>query len=296
MTAPQFPAGWGQGPAPVAPQPQPPVFPGPPAPQYAPPAPAQYPPGTYPPAAYLPAPQYAQPQYGAPQVYGPPPEQPQFTPAGGTLDGYLAQRSAGAAYWKFPQEGHVNIGMVARDLRDTDVAQVTFKGQPIRRQDGSISQEKALTIPLVNADGSESVWEVKGKNRDRLTAAVQAMGVASGIPEGGGMLRVQFTRKEQVPGSSAVAHVLDVQYARPQGAGQVQAGTAPAASVAQPPTPIPMQPVAQAPVPQPQAPVQPVAQTTPSPTAAPVPAPVAAPGLSPEAAAQFQNMLGGAQQ
>jgi hypothetical protein len=219
---------------------------------------------------------YAQPQYA-------PPAEPQFTPAGGTLDGYLAQRSAGTAYWKFPQEGHVNIGMVARDLRDTDVAQVTFKGQPIRRQDGSISQEKALTIPLVNADGSDAVWEVKGKNRDVLTAAVQAAGVASGFPEGGGMLRVQFVRREQVPSSSAVRNVLDVQYARPQGA-VVPQPTAPAAPAA---------PVAQAPVPQPQAPVQPVAQAAPIQSA---PAPVAAPGLSPEAAAQFQNMLGGAQQ
>lgn len=281
MTAPQFPAGWGQAPAP-APQPQAQY----PNPAYAP----QFPPGQLPPQQYAPpAPAYAPPMQAYAQPQYAPPAEPQFTPAGGTLDGYLAQRSAGTAYWKFPQEGHVNIGMVARDLRDTDVAQVTFKGQPIRRQDGSISQEKALTIPLVNADGSDAVWEVKGKNRDVLTAAVQAAGVASGVPEGGGMLRVQFVRREQVPNSSAVRNVLDVQYARPQGA-VVPQPTAPAAPAA------PVAPVAQAPVPQPQAPVQPVAQTTPSPTAAPVPAPVAAPGLSPEAAAQFQNMLGGAQQ
>lgn len=292
MTAPQFPAGWGQAPAPA---PQPPAqYPNPayapqfppgqlPPQQYAPPAPVYAPPN----AGYLPA-----PQYGTPQGYGPPPpEQPQFTPAGGTLDGYLAQRSAGTAYWKFPQEGFVNIGMVARELRDTDVAQVTFKGQPVRRQDGSINQEKALTIPLVNADGSEAVWEVKGKNRDVLTAAVQAAGVASGIPEAHGMLRVQFIRKEQVPNSSATRHVLDVQYARPQGA-DGYGNTAPAAPVQAPAAPVAQAPVPQ-PVPQPQAPVQPVAQAAPIQSA---PAPVAAPGLSPEAAAQFQNMLGGAQQ
>jgi hypothetical protein len=251
----------------------------------------------------MPPQQYAQPQYAPPMQayaqpqYAPPPQE-QFTPAGGTLDGYLAQRSAGTAYWKFPQEGFVNIGMVARELRDTDVAQVTFKGQPVRRQDGSINQEKALTIPLINADGSEAVWEVKGKNRDVLTAAVQAAGVPSGIPEAHGMLRVQFVRKEQVPNSSATRHVLDVQYARPQGADGYgnTAPAAPAAPAPQTAPAAPVAPVAQAPVPQPQAPVQPVAQVPPMPTAAPVPAPVAAPGLSPEAAAQFQNMLGGAQQ
>lgn len=267
MTAPQFPAGWGT----------PPAAPQAPAPQYAQPVP-QFPATPNP---------YAQQQYANPyaQQYAPQaPAAPEFVPAGGTLDDYLGQRSAGAAFWKFPVAGHVNVGMVQRDLRDTDVKQRTFKGQPIRRQDGSINTEKSLTIPLVNQDGTEAVWEVYGKNRDLLTAAVQAAGVASGIPEGGGMLRVQFVREEAVGGSGARRKVLDVQYARPTGA----PAPAPTATPVAPPTPQPVPQAAPAPAPAP----------APQPTAAPqAPAPAAGvPGLSPDAAAQFQNMLGGAQQ
>lgn len=299
MTAPQFPAGWGAAPVQPAQQPMPPQGYAPQAPA----APAGWAPPAVPPQQPMPpAPQYAPNPYAQyPQAQPYPPQyaaQPEFTPAGGTLDDYLSQRAVGAKYWKFPQDGAVNVGMIARELRDSDVRQVTFKGQPVRRADGSISQEKSLNIPLVGQDGQECIWEVKGKNRSVLTEAVQAQGVASGIPEAYGMLRVTRTHTEPVPNSNATRHVLHVEYVRPSGA--------PGAPERPGPHPVMSPPVPQAPAPapvqQPQPAAQPVQQAAPQ---APAPVPVAAPqvpqaqgavpNLSPEAAAQFANMLGAAQ-
>lgn len=249
MTAPSFPAAWGQAPAQPAPQ-YPPAAGG-----YPPAQPQQFPPAApqaygqpmapqYPPAQPG---QYYQPQPGLPGGYPPAfdpyaaAQAPQFTPAGGTLDEYMNQRPAGAAFWKFPNPGHVNIGMVKRDLRDSDVQQVTFNGQPVRRKDGSFSQEKSINIPVVNADGTEAIWEVKGADRTVLEDAVSAgSGGARKLPEGGSMLRVTFTHTEPSRGGGSPRKVKQVEYVPAE---QVQGGT-PAAAPQQPaqPNPVPTAP------------------------------------------------------
>lgn len=348
MTAPQFPAAWGQPPAPAPAQ-----APGYPPQQYAPPA------QQAPPQAYAPPPvNYAQPgyppamgpQYGAPAYpptahyqdpYAPaqPYQQgpPAFQPAGGTLDEYANQRPAGAQYWKFGQPGTpaaTNIGMVERDLRDTDVQQVTFKGQPVRRQDQSISQEKSLNLPMVNQDGSKAIWEVKGADRTLLTDTCRAAGVENGLPEGGSMLKVTHTHVEASRGGGSPRKVKTIEYVRP---GQVSAapvqqaapqslvpGTGvppgyvagPAAHQQAPPPP--PQPVwdgqqwtypqaapaahqqaapAQYAVP-PAAPAYPsqAAPAQPSSQGPPPPVQYAPPGMDPAAAAQFAGLMGGAAQ
>jgi hypothetical protein len=285
VTAPQFPAAWGQtpGPAQQPVQASPPGYPPqqfaqpgypqqPPA-QYAPPAPPQYPPA---------APgQYYQPQPGLPQGYPPAApaydpyaaaQPPAFTPAQGSLDDYMNQRPAGAAYWKFPAPGHVNIGMVERDLRDSDTHQVSFNGQPVRRKDGSISGELVLDVPLVNPDGTKSIMEFKGHQRTAFEEAVSAgSGGKRRLPEAGSMIRGTFTHTEPSRGGGSPKKIIRWEYVP---ADQVQQqGGAPAnplpAAPAQPPqdlqyaTPVPgpqqyQQPAMQAP---PAQPPQYVAQT-----------------------------------
>lgn len=227
MTAPQFPAAWGQPPAPVS---QAPGYP----PQQQ--APAQYAPQPYAPPAAPMAPQpgmyapqypvqappnpYAQQPYPLPQgdpwAGGNPYAQqapPAFQPAPGTLDEYMNQRPAGAQFWKFPQPGHVNIGMVERDLRDSDVTQVQFNGQPVRRKDGSVSQEKSLSVPLVNPDGTKSVMEFRGHQRTAFEEAVSAgSGGARRLPEGGSMIRGEFTHTEPSRGGGSPKKIIRWSY------------------------------------------------------------------------------------
>lgn len=240
MTAPQFPAAWGQPPAPVSqapgypPQQQTPAqyapqafnqpgYPPAPAapmapPQYAPQYPVQAPPNPY---AQQP---YPLPQ-GDPWAGGNPYAQqapPAFHPAPGTLDEYMNQRPAGAQFWKFPQPGHVNIGMVERDLRDSDVTQVQFNGQPVRRKDGSVSQEKSLSVPLVNPDGTKSVMEFRGHQRTAFEEAVAAgSGGARRLPEGGSMIRGEFTHTEPSRGGGSPKKIIRWSYVP---ADQVQGG------------------------------------------------------------------------
>jgi hypothetical protein len=247
VTAPQFPAAWGQPPAPVSqapgypPQQQAPAqyAPQPYAPPMAPPQGYQYPPQPLP----TPAPGYSfpppAPGYGPPPQYDPyaqgPPQPPAFQPAPGTLDEYMNQRPAGAQFWKFPQPGHVNIGMVERDLRDSDVTQVQFNGQPVRRKDGSVSQEKSLSVPLVNPDGTKSVMEFRGHQRTAFEEAVSAgSGGARRLPEGGSMIRGEFTHTEASRGGGSPKKIIRWTYVPKD---QVQA-----------------QPNGQAPAPQQQAP------------------------------------------
>lgn len=356
MTAPQFPAAWGQPPAPAAAQAPgyPPQQFAPPAqqaygqyptpPQQLPPPPVQYPPAQpamygalpaqgipgYPmPGQYPPAP----PQYGpAPVHYQDPYAPPSFQPAGGTLDEYANQRPAGAQYWKFGQPGTpaaTNIGMVERDLRDSDVQQVTFKGQPVRRPDQSISQEKSLNLPMVNQDGSKAIWEVKGADRTLLTDTCRAAGVESGLPEGGSMLKVTHTHTEASRGGGSPRKVKTIEYVRPgqvsaapvqqslpQPAPQAAPPQAPAPQQAPPPPPQPVWDGQQwtypqaAPVAAPQqaapaqyavppaAPAYPqqAAPAQPSPQGPPPPVQYAPPGMAPEHAAQFAGLMGGAAQ
>lgn len=328
MTAPQFPASWGAQPPAQAPAPAPGGY----APPQYPPAGPQFPQGYAqqappPPPAYpnpQQAPQFAPGQYPPPYGYPPAPPQgydpyaaqqapqgpPAFTPAGGTLDEYLGQKAAGANYWKFPNVGAVNIGMVERDLRDSDIAQITYKGQPVRRTDGSISQEKTLSIPLVNQDGSKSIWEVKSHWRSQLTDVVRAAGVESGLPEGGSMIKVVHTHTEASSGGGSPKKCGTIEYVRP---GQVSA--VPPAPQAQPqqyaPPPVqqqgpPAPPAPPAPVwdgqqwvypqqapAQPQQPVAPPAQP-PAQAGPPVPQPYQAPGLDPQQQAMYAGLMGGA--
>lgn len=335
MTAPQFPASWGAQPPAQAPAPAPGGY----APPQYPPPPPQFPQGYAqqappPPPAYphpQQAPQFAPGQYPPPPPYGYPPAPPQgydpygaqqppaFTPAGGTLDEYLGQKAAGANYWKFPNVGAVNIGMVERDLRDSDISQITYKGQPVRRNDGSISQEKTLSIPLVNQDGSKSIWEVKSHWRSQLTDVVRAAGVESGLPEGGSMIKVVHTHTEASSGGGSPKKCGTIEYVRPGQVSMAQpqqvAQQAPQAPVqpqyappppqqappAQPPAPpapvwdgqqwvYPQQaPPAQAPQQPAAPPAQPPAQAGP-----PVPQPYQAPGLDPQQAQMFAGLMGGA--
>lgn len=252
MTAPQFPAAWGQPPA-QAQQPAPGYppqqqFSQPPA-QYAPPAPPQPPapnPGMY-------APQYPGQPYGMPMGYPPappqydpyaqqlPPQPPAFQPAGGTLDEYMNQKPAGAQFWKFDQPGRVLIGMVERDLRDSDVAQVTFQGQPVRRKDGSISQEKTLTVPVVNQDGSKALIEFKSHQRTAFEEAVSAgTGGASRLPAGGGMIRGEFTHTEPSRGGGSPKKIIRWEYVPPGQVAQQPPAAAPVQQQA-PPPPAPAQ-------------------------------------------------------
>lgn len=283
--APQFPAAWGaQPPAPVQQQ----QFPAPGG--YAPPQ--QFP--AAPPAQYAPQPGYpAQPPnpyvgaqpfnaYGNPQAFGQPPaydpyvqaqqyappQPPTFTPAAGTLDDYMNQKPAGAQYWKFKQLGAVNIGMVKRDLRDGDVHQVSFNGQPVRRKDGSISTEMVIDVPMVNQDGSESILEIKGHQRKAFEDVVQAgSGGARRLPEGGSMIRATFVRTEPSNGGGSDKKIIQWEYVP---ADQVQGG-APQAPAQQPQQPQ-FAPQQTAPAQQPAAPPTPPSAQPPAPVPSPNPA------------------------
>jgi len=216
VTAPQFPAAWGAQP----PAPAPAAAPG----GYAPPQQFGQPgyPQQQPPAQYAPPGQYYQPQPGLPQGYPPPApaydpyaaaQPPAFTPAQGSLDDYMNQRPAGAAYWKFPAPGHANIGMVERDLRDSDVHQVSFNGQPVRRKDQSISTEMVLDVPLVNPDGTKSIMEFKGHQRTAFEEAVSAgSGGKRRLPEAGSMIRGTFTHTEPSRGGGSPKKIIRWEY------------------------------------------------------------------------------------
>lgn len=312
MTAPQLPAGWGGTPAPAAPAGYPP------APAY--PYPTQQPAPQYAPQAYAP-PQQPYPQQFAPQPGYPPmgqqyaPQQP-AVPAGpapqtGTLADYANQPEAGASFWKFKNPGDSNTGVVSRDLVDTDTVERTFRGQVQKRFDGS--SDWVLRIPMTNADGTDGVWEVGGKDRTTLKNALIAAGKADGIPAKGWAIRATFTHFQQ-NSQGQPSRIKDIQVAPPNGQ------PAPAAAPPQqPPAPAPVQP-AQDPqyaawlasqgqaAPQQPAPVQqfaapPAAAAYPQAQPAPGPAPQVAPapqqfqppqGMPADAAAQFATLLGGA--
>jgi hypothetical protein len=319
MTAPQIPAAWGQpAPAPVpqpqyAPPPQQQQYQQPPAQQYAPQQGYQAPPVQYgpPPQQQY---QYAPPVNGygqQPQQYGPPQPPPPPLAKAESLDDYLNQQQGGANYWKWDNPGDYNIGVVAREVTKHDIRQKTFEGRPVTRPDGSPIWE--LQLPVINQDGTESVWGVSGRDKTALENAVRnAGGPANGIPPKGAALRVTHTHrpthkgpdwsgKGTPPKIKAVEVVLN--------------GSAPAAAPPQAPAsqPIP----AQHPEPQQyaqpgpmqqyqQPPAQPQQQMAPPPQQYQQPAPApqqyaqqppaqgAPPQLPPDAQAQFAHLLGGA--
>jgi hypothetical protein len=312
VTAPQLPAGWG----PQAPPAQP---------QYAPPAQQPYPPQ-----------QFAQPGYPQQMTPGYPPAGPvqydpyaQFqgqpqAPAGpaprtGTLADYSNQPEAGASFWKFKNPGDTNVGVVTRDLVDTDTKERTFKNQVQKRFDGS--PDWVLSIPLTNPDGSAAVWEVGGKDRTALKNAMIAAGEPDGLPKKGWAIRATFTHYQASNNGGQASRIKEVQVAPPNGQPLPQA-----APPQQPQAPAPAQTPAHghvnqdpqyaawlasqsqqpqaAPAPQqyqgPEAYVQPNSGQVPPPVqyqqqpqAAPAPQQFA--GMPQAAAAQFQAMLGGAQ-
>jgi hypothetical protein len=183
-------------------------------------------PGAYPPPVHY------QDPYAPAQQYQAAPQPPAFVPEAGTLDEYLGQKAAGAQYWKFAQPGAVNIGMFERDPRDSDVAQVMYKGQPRRRADGSISQEKSLTLPIVNQDGTKALIEFQGHQRTAFEEAVSAAtNGASRLPKGGGMLRGEFTHTEPSNGGGSPKKIIKWDYVPPEA---VQAPQHAAVMAAQP--------------------------------------------------------------
>lgn len=285
MTAPQFPAAWGQAPAQPAPQ-YPPAAGG--YPTQAPPQQfQQLPPQQFtqgPPPWQPPAPGYGYPApapgYGPPPQYDPyaaaAPQAPAFTPAAGTLDDYMNQKPAGAQYWKFKQLGAVNIGMVKRDLRDADVHQVSFNGQPVRRKDGSISTEMVIDVPMVNQDGTEAILEIKGHQRKAFEDVVLAgSGGARRLPEGGSMIRATFIRTEPSNGGGSDKKIIQWEYVPAE---QVQGGAtpqsqAPANGYQQAPAqPQQFAPQQTAPAQQPAAPPTPPSAQPPAPVPSPNPA------------------------
>jgi hypothetical protein len=320
VTAPQLPAGWGAPSAPAAPPAQYPPAPAypfqqqPAAPQQPYPYPNQappMPPGVNPYAGY-----------GYPAQGFPPPAQPPAGPAPqhGTLADYANQPESGASFWKFKNPGDTNMGVVSRDLVDTDTVERTFRGQVQKRFDGS--SDWVLRIPITNADGTDAVWEVGGKDRTTLKNALIAAGKADGIPAKGWAIRATFTHFQQNQ-QGQPSRIKDVQVAPPNGQAQPALPTAVsqaaqtqgAQQYAQQPAP-PQQP-AQDPqyaawvAGQQGAPQQPASAQQAAPPAAaypqaqpaPGPAPQAAPqpqqfqppqGMPADAAAQFAAMLGGA--
>jgi hypothetical protein len=307
VTAPQLPAGWGPQ-APAAPPAQTAFAP---PQQFAP----QYAPQAYAPPQQ-PYPQQFAPQPGYPpmgQQYAPPqgfPQQP-AVPAGpapqhGTLADYANQPESGASFWKFKNPGDTNTGVVSRDLVDTDTVERTFRGQVQKRFDGS--SDWVLRIPMTNADGTDGVWEVGGKDRTALKNALIAAGKADGIPAKGWAIRATFTHFQQ-NSQGQPSRIKEIQVAPPNGQ-PAPAQTPPQQPPAQTPPQQPHQDPQyaawlasqQQPAPA-QQPALPAAAAYPQAQPAPGPAPQAAPapqqfqppqGMPADAAAQFSAMLGGA--
>lgn len=305
MTAPQLPGGWGAPSAPAAPPAQyAPQQQFPQQPQYAPQAYPSAQPGYAPAGPYGAPPQYQQyPPMG--QQYAPP-QQPQGpAPQTGTLAAYANQPEAGANFWKFKNPGDTCMGVVARDLVDTDTKERTFRGQVQKRFDGS--PDWVLSIPMINADGTNGIFEVGGKDRTALKNALIAAGKADGIPAKGWAIRVTFTHFQQNNGGGQPSRIKQIEVAPPADGGQPAPQAAPAAAP-QPQYQAPQQFAPQQAAPAQQAGAYPQAQPAPAPAppSQPTPQPqqFAAPqgqpggqfaGMPADAAAQFSAMLGGAQ-
>jgi hypothetical protein len=299
VTAPQLPAGWGpQAPAaPPAQQPYPQQY-APPVQQpyspqqYAPPAPPQYAPPA-PPQGYDP---YAQFQGQQPQAPAGPP------PRTGTLADSSNQPEAGAAFWKFKNPGDTNMGIVTRDLVDTDTKERTYRGQVQKRFDNS--PDWVLAIPITNPDGSAAVWEVGGKDRTALKNAMIAAGEPDGLPKKGWAIRATFTHFQANNGGGQASRIKDVQVAPPTGQPLPQAAAAPQQPAAAPQPQVPAQTPAHGHVNQDPQYAAWLASQSQQPQVAPAPqqyqqpqapAPHQFQDMPQAAAAQFQAMLGGAQ-
>lgn len=255
------------------------------------PPPAQYPPQYpqapqqpgYPPQAPQYAPPYAQPQQPGypPQAYGQQPPAPPAPPlAQGSLDQFYSQPSAGAGPgigWSDKQGnqrpiGTTWIGVVARDVSDSDVQQMTDMrtGQPVVYRDGRPKfqmkvplkqvalfdpQGTQLQLPADMPEG-EGTWYVKGQAREELTRAMAEAG-RDGAPVGEAVLYITLVNRRATGGGMNPANIVQVRYQPPAG-GQAAQQPAPAQQA-----PVPEQPayVPPAPAQQPQYQVpQPVQQ------------------------------------
>lgn len=259
---------YAQQPAPAAPQ------------QYAPQPPQGYAP---PPAQYYPPqqPAYAPP---APQGYYPP-QPPQYAPPApveqappGSLDAFYKQPTVGGGKaWKFDQLGQSHTGVIAREITDADVVPQTKMGgtELARFADGTVMYQ--LVVPVLNPDGEQATWYVKGATREVLMEAMAKAGCPSGThPEKGAAIRVTWTGSR--PTRLQPAKVYTVEYTRPNQAGGGE-NTAQQFAAPQP-----------APVAPPSVPVHPAggpSGTVLAQPAAPTPA-----GMTPEQAAAFAALLG----
>lgn len=300
--------------------------------------PQQYPPQGYaPPVApqYPPQPQYApaQPQYAPPMPQYPPQGYPQqyAAPAAApvpqlpasTLSDFYDQPSSAGPSWKFKDKpiGTAYAGLVARDIKDSDIQVVTDPrtNQPVYYKDGRPKLQMIVPMmfqPTAEHPDGQAGWYVKGQARDELARAMAEAGAPAGTPERGAYIHVQLVGHRQTP--LGPAYQYRVTYQRPQGAHAVPAAPAatplggpveqynnPSAPMqeyafvqqAQAPMPqgVQVAPIAQ-PLPQPVPQAVP-AQVSPQPTmaapATPVAGPQVPPGMDANQAALWAQLTGG---
>ncbi|MEP7738558.1 hypothetical protein ABKW28_12950 [Nocardioides sp. 31GB23] len=200
---------------PAQPQQQyPPQFPQAPAPQY-PQAPGGYPQQPY-----------AQPQYPAQQYPPQAQQQPAAPPlATGTLDDYYSQPSAASGpslSWANAAPGTTVVGIVARDVTNSDIQQQTNpQGIPQTFRDGR--PKYVMKVPLkVPASQShpegEATWYVKGQARDELVRAMAEAGATEKAPKAGAQVAVTLVGKRPSGAGYNPSNVFQVVYT-PSGGG-----------------------------------------------------------------------------
>lgn len=198
--------------------------------QYAPPVQQPYPPQAYP------AQQYAPPQYAAPQQApaGPP-------PAAGSLDDFYNQPSASSGpslSFKDKQIGFQYVGVVARDVTNADVQQMTdfTTKAPLFYRDGR--PKFAMKVPLrvqpsPEFPEGEASWYVKGQARDELVRAMAEAKASEPAPKAGATIVITLAGRRPSGAGMNPANVFQVQY-HPTDAGQQGTG-------APSPAPVPQQ-------------------------------------------------------
>ncbi len=291
-------------------------------PQYAPPqyqAPAPQP--GVPPSPYGAAPQgHPQQGYQAPAGYpqgGYTPAAPPM-PAAQNLDlsDFYGQPKVGQGEgWKFEHVGQQHIGMVTRKIDKGDVVQVIdFNSkQPAFWRDGRPKVQ--MVIPVIQPDGKEAVFYLKGKDQTKLSAAMTAAGSdGSQPPEEGAFIRATFVAvkgfPDQVIRSMTPQQINDLKSEKqkdweyvppgqpipPHWSAPGAAAPAPAAVPAPPAPPAPaVDPAYEAwKASQATAPAAPQQAPAPAPPAPPAAAPTQAPGLTAEQQAAMAALTGGA--
>lgn len=205
-----------------------------------------------------PQPQYA-PQF--PQGYQPQPQQPPVQLANGSLSDFYEQPSVSGGpsiSFKDKQVGTTYVGIVERDLIDSDVQQQTQPGSnlPAYYRDGR--PKFVLKVPLIVQQSQEfpegkATWYVTGQSRDELFRAMAEAGVPADRiargPEKGAAVQIQLVGRKpaRTPGFNP-ANQVAVRYQRPQGAEQAAqpqaqpAQPAPQQAPAQPEVPVQAQP------------------------------------------------------